>query len=417
MAKIAIIGTGISGMGAAALLHPRHDITVYEKSSDIGGHTRTREIRHGDKNVVVDTGFIVFNHQNYPNLCALFRHLQVPCHKSDMTFGITINNGEIEWGARNINAVFGQRINLVRPKFLRFGLDILKFNRLAYDTAERNPELTLKGLVEKLGLSDWFARYYVLPMCGAIWSCSLDMAMDFPALAFVRFFKAHGLLQVVGQPQWYTVTGGSREYVKKLTAPYRDRIRAGSEVIDVKRINGKVQVTDITGATGEYDHAVLACHADQALAMLKDATTEEREVLGAFRYQKNVAVLHKDESIMPKRKRCWSSWVYHSEGGNTSADIPVTYWMNLLQGIDHNYPTFVTLNPHRPIPEDHIFDKHVFEHPIYTQEAVAAQARIPSLQGRQNTWFCGAYQRNGFHEDGLASAVAVVKGLGAEVPW
>jgi len=417
MAKIAIIGSGISGMGTAALLHTKHDIAVYEKSPEIGGHTRTRIVRYGDKDIPVDTGFIVFNHRNYPNLCGMFSHLQVPTQKSDMTFGITINNGEIEWGARNLNAVFGQRSNFLRPQFLRFLYDILRFNAKAYDLAERRPELTLQGLMDTIGTGEWFAKYYILPMGGAIWSCPLKTMLSFPAQTFTRFFKAHGLLSIIGQPQWHTVTGGSIEYVKRLTEPYKDRIRTSCGVVGVKRAGGKVMIADSTGSTEEYDHVVLACHGDQALAMLNDASDEERNVLSAFTYQKNLAVLHKDTSIMPKRKRCWSSWVYHSEGEDNRDFIPVTYWMNLLQDIDNAYPLFVTLNPHRPISREHIFDEHMFEHPIYSQDAVAAQKKIAAMQGNQNTWFCGAYLRNGFHEDGLSSAVGVAKALGAEVPW
>lgn len=417
MSKVAIIGSGISGLGAAFLLHRQHDITVYEKNDYVGGHTRTRLIEHGGKTIAVDTGFIVFNHQNYPNLCGLFKHLSVPSQKSDMTFGITINNGAIEWGANNLNAVFGQRSNLVNPKFWRFLFDILRFNRKAYATAQRHPELTLKQLLDKLGMSDWFARYYILPMGGAIWSCSLEAMLSFPAITFVQFFKAHGLLSVIGQPQWYTVTGGSHEYVKRLTTPFADRIRTNCGVTRINRSNGTVNITDTQGNTQEYDQVVLACHADQALSMLTDATAQEREILGAFKYSKNLAVLHKDASIMPTRKRCWSSWIYHSQNEDTSSAIPVTYWMNLLQSIDHAHPVFVTLNPHRAIAKEHIFDEHMFEHPIYSEAAIAAQGRIASIQGQNNTWFCGAYQRNGFHEDGLASAVAVAKGMKAEVRW
>ncbi len=404
-------------MGTAWLLNNHHDITVYEKSADIGGHSRTRVIQHGDRSIPVDTGFIVFNHQNYPNLCALFRHLDVPTEKSDMTFSLTANGGAFEWGAANLNAVFGQRSNLVNPKYWRFIADIIRFNTLAYKTAQQNPELTLQGLLKKLKLGQWFCQYYILPIGGAIWSCPLEVILSFPAFTFVAFFKAHGLLSIVGQPQWHTVTGGSIEYVKRLTTSFRDKIRTNSEVVDVQRSGGKVTVTDIHGDKQEYDHVVLACHGDQALAVLKDATPQERSVLGAFKYQRNVAFLHKDDSIMPKRKACWASWVYHYEDTDKRDVIPVTYWMNLLQNIDKKYPTFVTLNPIHPIPKEHIFDEHVFYHPVYSQDAITSQEHIVSLQGKQNTWFCGAHLRNGFHEDGLASAVNVAKGLGVEIPW
>lgn len=404
-------------MGTAWLLNKTHDITVYEKSTDIGGHSRTRIIKHGDRTIPVDTGFIVFNHQNYPHLCALFKHLGVPTQKSNMTFSLSANAGAFEWGAANLNAVFGQRSNLFNPKYWRFILDILRFNAFACKTAKRYPELTLDGLLNKLNMGQWYRNYFILPIGGAIWSCPVEEMLAFPAVTFTEFFKAHGLLSTVGQPQWYTVSGGSIEYVKRLTASFADKIRTNSEVVEVRRSNGKVVVIDIHGDTKEYDHVVLACHGDQALAMLKDATPQEKSVLGAFRYQRNVAYLHKDDSVMPKRKACWASWVYHHEDSDKRNVIPVTYWMNLLQNIDNNYPTFVTLNPIKPIAKEHIFDEHVYYHPIYSQDAITSQERIVSLQGKQNTWFCGAHLKNGFHEDGLASAVAVAKGLGVETPW
>ena len=416
MASIAIIGTGISGLGAASLLHPQHQVTVYEKSSDIGGHTRTRTVRYGERDIAVDTGFIVFNYQNYPLLSALFRHLGVAVEKSNMTFGVTTPGDALEWGAQNANSLFGQRRNLFRPAFLRLLIDILRFNRSAYKTAHAQPELTLGGLIKKLGMSDWFARYYILPMGGAIWSCSLEAMLGFPALAFVDFFQAHGLLTVMHQPQWYTVTGGSQEYVKRLIKPFAQHIRTNSAVASVTRQGGKVRVVDIHGDTQIYDHVVLASHADESLAMLGDASPEERALLGAFKYAPNRTILHKDSSIMPRRRRCWSSWIYHASDVKNDS-ISVTYWMNQLQSIDNAYPLFVTLNPLREIAKEHVFDDHVFTHPIYSREAVAAQKEMHAIQGKNNTWFAGAYLRNGFHEDGLASAVVLAESFGVRVPW
>ncbi|MBY0406169.1 MAG: FAD-dependent oxidoreductase, partial [Rickettsiales bacterium] len=247
-------------MGASFLLHARHDITLYEKSNDIGGHSRTRVVQHGDKAIPVDTGFIVFNYPNYPHLTAMFKHLGVKTEKSDMTFAITINNGAMEWGAKNPNAVFGQRRNLFKPEFWGFIRDIFRFNGGALKIAEANPELTLGQLLDGLKAGDWYRRYFILPIGGAIWSCSLSEMLSFPAITFVQFFKAHGLLSVVGQPQWHTVTGGSREYIKLLTAPYRARIRAGCAAARITRSGDKVQVTDTLGNTDEYDELVLACH-------------------------------------------------------------------------------------------------------------------------------------------------------------
>ena len=400
-------------MSAAALLHEKHDIAVYEKSASIGGHTRTLDIDYNGVKIPVDTGFIVFNHRNYPLLTALFKHLNVPTQKSNMTFGVTADNGGLEWGAENLNAVFGQRGNILNPTFWKFLVDILRFNQGAEKAAASNPSKTLGELIAIMGLGDWFVKYYILPMGGAIWSCPLDIMMGFPADFFVSFFKSHGLLTVTDQPQWHTVAGGSREYIIRLTAPFADRVRTSRGATRITRMNGKVQVTDTTGATEEFDHAVLSCHANDALSMLDDATPAEKETLGRFHYQPNRAVLHKDTSMMPQRRRCWSSWVYHPH----QADISVTYWMNQLQGIDNKYPLFVTLNPSRPIAPEHVFDEHIFTHPVYTQESFAAQKRLPSIQGLRNTWFCGAYHRNGFHEDGLHSAVEVARLLGVEASW
>lgn len=418
MSRVAIVGSGISGMGAAYLLNGAgHDVTVYEAGSHVGGHARTLQVPYGNRDVAVDTGFIVFNHQNYPHLCGMFRHLGVATEKSDMTFALSENSGELEWGAKNPNAVFGQRSNLLRPEFWGFVFDIFRFNRKALKTAQANPGMTLGQLLAHIGTGEWYAKYFILPIGGAIWSCSLEQMLHFPALTFVDFFKRHGLLSVVGQPQWYTVTGGSREYVKRLVAPYQDKIRLNTPVVRVERGAAGVSVTDAHGQSEVYEQVVMACHGDQALAMLSGASEKERDILGTFSYSRNMVVLHRDETIMPKRKRCWASWVYHAEESVPKGQISVTYWMNLLQNIDFDKPLFVTLNPHREIPEERIFNSHMFEHPVYTPASIAASARLPEIQGKDRVWFCGAHWRNGFHEDGLASGVAVAQALGAKVPW
>jgi predicted NAD/FAD-binding protein len=417
MAQIAIIGTGISGMGAAYLLNPHHTITVYEKNAVIGGHTRTRTVEYGDRSIAVDTGFIVFNKRNYPNLTPLFEQLGVTIQPSNMTFAATVDDGALEWCARDLNGVFGQRRNLLRPSFYRLLGQVRRFNREAAITVAKNPGMTLGELSTTLGLSNDFLNHYILPMGGAIWSAPPSKIMGFPAETFVRFFENHGLLATSGQPQWYTVTGGSQEYVKKITAPYANRIRLNCAVTRVTRADGKVQVTDVTGETLTYDSVVFASHADETLAMLADASDDEKAVLGSFTYQKNHAVLHKDIRVMPRHKRCWASWVYMANNAGAEIDISVTYWMNLLQSIDEKYPLFVTLNPIQPIPAELIFDRHDFTHPVFTREAIHAQARIPAIQGKRGSWFAGAYQRYGFHEDGLLSAVNVVNAMGVRAPW
>ena len=422
MSNIAIIGTGISGMAAAYLLHRAgHTITVYEKSPRIGGHTRTLNIDYEGKKITVDTGFIVFNYTNYPNLAGLFKHLDITVQKSDMTLAITVDQGRFEWGARNMNAVFGQRRNLVNPKFYRMIRDLLRFNRYAMERVNGTPGMSLRELMHSLRLGEDFMRYYLLPMGGAIWSCAPSTMMEFPARQFVQFFKNHGLLSLSGQHQWYTVSGGSQKYLEKLIAPFHESIWTDCGVTRVVRAEKGVTIADTRGNTHHYDRVVFACHADETLAMLADANKDEQELLGAFKYQRNIAYLHKDSSFMPKRKVCWSSWVYHADTRNAQhgeeTHIGVTYWMNKLQSLDYKRPIFVTLNPTREITPEYVFDRHVFEHPIFDQAAVAAQEKLPLIQGRRGVWFCGAYTRNGFHEDGLLSAVKAAQMMGAEIPW
>jgi predicted NAD/FAD-binding protein len=422
MAKIAIIGTGISGLGSAYLLHRAHEVTVYEKAPRIGGHARTVSIDYDGMPIAVDTGFIVFNKPNYPNLTGLFSQLGVPTHASDMTFAASIKDGWLEWGARNLNAVLGQRRNLLRPRFAGLVRDVMTFNSRAEETVARHAGLTLDGLIRHLGLGEWFRRYYLLPMSGAIWSCPPSEMLNFPAATLVRFFANHHLLSYSGQPQWRTVTGGSREYVRRLTASFADRIRINCGAVCVTRhtfgpARGKVQVRDSQGGSEFYDQVVMAGHGDETLALLQDASAAERAALTPFRYQKNVAVLHRDTGLMPRRRRCWASWVYNSDGDFLSPRIGVTYWMNRLQGIDDSRPLFVSLNPTRAIADELVFDTARFDHPVFDAAAVAAQDKVAGLQGARGTWFAGAHLGHGFHEDGLASAVAVARGLGTTIPW
>jgi predicted NAD/FAD-binding protein len=416
MARIAIVGTGISGLGSAYLLNPDHEVTVYEKAPRIGGHSRTVNLDYDGTQVAVDTGFIVFNRPNYPNLSGLFDHLGVPTHESDMTFAATISDGWLEWGARDLNSVIGQRRNLLRPRFALLVRDVMRFNRRAETTVEHHPHLTLEGLINHLRLGDWFRRYYLLPMSGAIWSCPPAEMLRFPARTLVRFFANHHLLSYTGQPQWRTVTGGSQEYVARLTAPFAHCIRTSCAAVQVTRQDGKVQIRDAQGGLEIYDHVVMASHGDETLALLSDADAQERTLLSCFRYQKNRAVLHRDTRMMPRRRRCWASWVYRSDGG-AEPRIGVTYWMNLLQGIDQRHPLFVSLNPREAIPEEMVFDTCEFDHPVFDSAAITAQPRLQAIQGQRNTWFAGAHLGHGFHEDGLASAVKVARALGANVPW
>jgi predicted NAD/FAD-binding protein len=417
MARIAVIGTGISGLAAAYLLHEQHDITVYEKDARPGGHSRTLTVRHGDRDIAVDTGFIVFNEPNYPNLTALFRHLGVEAKDSDMSFGLTVDNGRLEWGAKSLSAVFGQKINLLRPKFLKLVFDVLRFNAQVEAAVENAPDMTLGALLTHMRLGDRFKRNYLLPMAGAIWSCPPRQMLEFPARIFVRFFANHCLLSLTGQRQWRTLEGGSQTYVERLIAPFVDRVLTDCGAARITRHGDAVEVRDTRGETRHFDQVVFACHADEALALLADPNDQERRALGSIRYQRNLAILHSDPRLMPRNKPCWASWVYHADGDGEEPEISVTYWMNSLQGIDERYPLFLTLNPNKEIAEDKIFDRHIFDHPVFDFGALAGQAALRQMQGVRNTWFCGAHLGHGFHEDGLVSAMRVAEALGAPAPW
>lgn len=399
-------------MAAAYLLSPHADVTLYEKNPVAGGHSRTLTVTHGDRDIPVDTGFIVFNHATYPNLLGLFAQLGVVTEESDMSFSFSMDNGAFEWGAKNLNAVFAMRRNLVSPVFLGMIRDVARFFRSSEAMVAAKPDLTLEGLVREMKLGAAFRDRFLLPMGAAIWSSPADQMLAFPAASFVRFFRNHGLLSFGGQHQWYTVTGGSQNYVQKILKPIQ-QVRCGSAVTHI-RTDGERPVVVTPQGEQAYDEVVVAAHADEALAMIDAPTPEEAKLLGAFAYQENTAYLHADTSIMPKRQACWASWNYHAEA---ERDVSVTYWMNLLQNIDTAYPLFVTLNPCRQIDPHKTFNVHRFTHPIFTNEAVLAQQHIPAIQGKRKLWFCGAYQRNGFHEDGLWSAVRVAQMMGVPVPW
>ena len=414
--KIAIIGAGISGLGAAYLLAPKHDITIYEKNDYAGGHSRTIDARGKSRSLPVDTGFIVFNNWNYPNLLGLFKCLNVPYQNSDMSFGVSINDGWLEYASGGLLA---QKRNILRLSYWRMIRDILYFNKHAPAYIEKDPSITLEQCLKQLGMSNWFKNYYILAMGASIWSCPIETILEFPARTFLQFFKNHGLLNIKNRPQWYTVTGGSREYVKKLTAKLPDNVKLKNAVTKVTaNSNGKALVKDAKGKAEYFDHVIFACHADEAMEILQNPTDDQKAVIGSFRYQKNKIIVHGDASFMPKRKKCWASWVYLSEGiQDKNPAVSLTYWMNSLQNLDPDFPLFVTLNPGREPKADLVYDRHEFSHPIFDRPAIHAQGRILDIQGQNNIWFCGAYQRYGFHEDGLLSAVIVAKSFEAEIPW
>ena len=405
--KIAIIGGGISGLSAAYYLSSRHHVTLFEASPRLGGHART-VMAGRNRNQPVDTGFIVFNYATYPYLTRLFRELDVPVIKSEMSFCASIDDGKIEYGLNSLAAISAQKRNLVRPQFYKMVADILRFGKEA-EAAATDDNKTIGELVDELGLGNWFRDNYLMPMCGAIWSTPVTDVDAFPAKSLVQFFRNHALLAGIGQHQWWTVKGGSIEYVSRLETALLARgckINTASPIEQVTRNKAGVSVVAQGQGCMEFDDVVFACHSDQALAILgPNATTAEKEALGAIRYQPNTAVLHCDVGQMPKRRSCWSSWAYRSQDGG----VGVTYWMNRLQSIPENDPLFVTLNPTRPIPSDMIYDQVKFSHPIFDKAALQAQREIRGMQGRYNTWFTGAYNRHGFHEDGIASAMRIVR--------
>ena len=412
-----MIGAGISGLGAAWLLSRAHDVVLFEAADRLGGHARTAVVRTGGQEVAVDTGFIVFNRVNYPNLCRLFERLDVPLRKSDMSFAVSVDGGAIEYGCRNVRAALAQPANAAKPGFWRMLRDIAVFNRTALRDSAGDPDLTLGGLIRRRGLGSWFERYYLLPMSGAIWSTPRARMLDFPAGVLARFFANHGLLSFTGQHRWWTVQGGSRNYVSRIVADMDAELRLRAPVESVTRGPEGVSVRADGQEPERFDSVVFACHADTALAILKDACANERHVLGAVPFRRNRIVLHTDARSMPQRRACWSSWVYLAKSQPDEDRASVTYWLNSLQGIPRDTPLFATLNPSMPIDESRILDEHAFDHPQYDFGTVAAQAALPSIQGLADTWYCGAWTGTGFHEDGLASAIAVARRLGVLPPW
>ena len=420
--RIAIIGSGIAGNGAAYALatSTAHAVTVYEQDERLGGHSATVDIDYDGQRIPVDTGFIVYNELNYPNFKALLAELIVETQDADMSFAVSARGGGFEWCGRTYNVVdglFAQRRNLLSPRYLGMLLEVLRFNRQAVRDAEagRLEGLSLQDYLARSRFSDRFRDDYLIPMGAAIWSMSAQSMLAFPAESFIAFFRNHHLLQW-DRPVWRTVKGGSRTYVERLSRPYADHVRLGTRVTRVTRDADGVDVSDATGHTERFDQVVLAGHSDQCLAMLGDPSGPEREVLGAIGYRDNAVYLHRDPLLMPRRKRAWAAWNV-MQGEDPTADLCVTYWMNVLQGIDRARPVFITLNPPQPPHPDLTFGRYSYAHPQYDAGAIAAQKRLGNIQGQRRTWFCGAWTRFGFHEDGLASGIAVAEALGATLSW
>lgn len=406
--SIAVIGGGISGMGAAHMLGDQHRVTLFEAEPRLGGHARTRMAgRNGDQ--PVDTGFIVFNYANYPLLTDLFARLDVPIAKSDMSFSASLRGGAMEYGLRDLRAVFAQKRNALNPRFLGMIRDIMKFNARALDQA-RDPSVSLGDFLDRMGTGDWFREHYLLPLSGAIWSTPTEKILDFPAYALIRFFENHALLSHTGQHQWYTVQGGSKQYVSRLGAAMNGQgvqMRLGAPIAGVRRVAAGVEVRAQGGVWELFDEVVFATHSDDTLRLLTDARPDEYAALSQIAYQPNRVVLHGDTSVMPKRRACWSSWNYTETTCKEMNTIDLTYWMNCLQPIPMDDPMFVTLNSTRPIREEAIYDEVTLRHPVFDLGALEAQRAVAAMNGTSGTWFCGAWMKNGFHEDGLASAADV----------
>ena len=418
--KIAVIGSGISGNVAAYHLSRQHDVTLFEKRDRLGGHSATVDIGydHPNDRLSVDTGFIVYNELNYPGLTQLFSELGVETEQSNMSFGFSANAGAMEWSGQSLSTVFAQRRNLLNPFFWQMLRDIFRFNKAAARDHEAglSGDETLGQWLDRYGFSNAFRNRYLLPMGAAIWSTPAAEIEEFPARSFLHFFYNHRLINN-DRPQWRTVRGGSREYVKKLSAASAARTILNAAVTSVKRRDGRVWVsTEVNEQAHEeaFDQVVFATHSDQALAALSDASAQERAILSAVRYLPNQVYLHCDARLMPRRRRVWSSWNYLTDGQlSQDGTMTVSYWMNLLQNLDRDKLVFVTLNPPTPPAAEKTFGHFVYDHPQFDRAALHAQENLDTIQGMNGVWFCGAWTGYGFHEDGLQSALRVCAGLEA----
>lgn len=403
--KVAVIGTGISGNVAAYHLARHHDLTVFEANDYIGGHTHTHDIHWKGTNYEIDSGFIVYNERTYPSFIHLLDQLGVASQPTTMSFSVKNEQTGLEYNGHSLNTLFSQRRNLLSPAFHRMIRDILRFNRDAIESlAHGELDISLGEYLKQGEYSDMFIQQYVLPMGAAIWSTDPQQMQSFPARLFISFFDHHGLLSIKDRPAWRVIKGGSRAYLDPLTESFKDRIKLKSPVTSIRRLPTHVEVQIDSGKIEKFDAVFVAAHSDQALRMLADPSREERSVLGAIRYQENEATIHTDKSVLPDNKRAWAAWNYHILNKNQGR-VAVTYNMNILQSIQAPVQFCVTLNNDKAVSKQHIISKILYEHPIYTPDTLAAQQRQHEINGVQRTYYCGAYWRNGFHEDGVVSAI------------
>lgn len=421
--RIAIIGTGISGLGCAHFLHERFDLTLFEKNDYIGGHTNTVTVSEDGRELPVDTGFMVFNHVTYPLLTRLFKELGVETKRTDMSFSLTHEPTGYEWNGGSVDKVFGQRKNLFSPRFWSFVLKIHRFNQETAAALEdpAYDRMTLREYAEARGYGPDFLDLYVIPMGSAVWSTPPDRMLEFPAKTLMRFWFNHGFLGMETRKPWWTVCDGSRSYVRKITPPFADRIRLNTEILRIERSGSSVRVYPKDGPPETFDKVILAGHAPQSFSLLSDPTDLETELLKDFAYQPNLATLHTDASVMPKTRKCWASWNYRIRVGENGAIQPAThYWMNSLQGVSDKTDYFVSINAGDEIDEAKVLRRIPYEHPLFDLRAIDAQKRLPELNQisrDQTTYYCGAWFRYGFHEDGFMSAVNVCRDILGQEPW
>jgi uncharacterized protein len=405
--KIAIIGTGIAGNVAAYKLRSEHDITVFESGPYIGGHTNTVDVFENGDRFAVDTGFIVFNDRTYPNFMQILDEIGQASKPSEMSFSVQSHGDGLEYSGSSLNTLFAQRRNLLRPRFYRMIRDILRFNKTTLPSIDQvDDSESLRDYLRENHYSPEFIEHYLIPMAAAIWSAEPVAVLDMPVKFLVRFFANHGLLQLKDRPTWHVIEGGSREYVRKLTDGHRDRIRLNSPVESLNRFDDGIELYTASGGVEVFDYVFLACHSDQALSVLRDPSNAERSVLGAIPYQRNEAILHTDEALMPKRRKAWAAWNYHVPK-NPGSHVAVTYNMNILQGLPAKNQYLVTLNNDQEINPEKVIRTIQYEHPVFSRESVAAQERQRDIN-KDRTFFCGAYWKNGFHEDGVVSALNAV---------